>query len=176
MTIKASINSGLQGGDRSSSLDLYAESLYERPRPVMAVVELGPVDKVVPVDGGSEKDPVVRLRINALEVAPAGGAESTLREVQRALYVSRTADGTLGSDDELQVAAQTLELAGGLVAEHEAARLRVVLDTLLDRANGVLSHPKHRETDVRRLLGELLVKAEKARDTGAQLDLEGSPA
>lgn len=176
MTVRAHLNPGLVGGNRSESLDLHAARLYETPRPVMAVVELIPVDRVVPVDGGSEKDPVIRLRIEALEVAPAGGGESTLRDVHRALYLIRTANGTLDADDDTQTAQQTLELAAGLVAEHEAARLRVVLDVLIDRANGVLSHPKHRESDVRRLLAELLVKAEKARDTGAQLELDGAGA
>jgi hypothetical protein len=114
------------------------------------------------------------LRIESLEVAPGGGAESTLRDVQRALYVTRTANGTLGSEDELQSAAMTLEHAGDLVAEYESARLRVVLDVLLDRVAGVLSHPKHREADVRRLIGELLEQAEKARDTGVQLEMNGA--
>jgi hypothetical protein len=174
MSIKAHLNPGLAGGNRSDSLDLHAARLYEAPRPVMAVVELLPVDRVVPIDGGSEKDPVVRLRIESLEVAPGGGAESTLRDVQRALYVTRTANGTLGSEDELQSAAMTLEHAGDLVAEYESARLRVVLDVLLDRVAGVLSHPKHREADVRRLIGELLEQAEKARDTGVQLEMNGA--
>lgn len=154
----------------TTSLGQLAESLYERPRHVMAVVELVPVDRVEPVDAESAKPRVMRLAIGSLEVAPAGGAESTLRDVHRALHITRTADGTLTTDDEIALAQQTLELAGGLVAEHEAARLRVVLDVLIDRANGVLSHPKHRDTDVRRLLAELLAKAEKARDTGVQLE------
>ena len=154
----------------TTSLGQLAESLYERPRCVMAVAELVPVDRVEPVDAESSKPRMMRLAIGSMEIAPAGGAEHTLRDVLHALHLVRTADGTLTTEDEVTLAEQTLDLAAGVVAEHEAARLRVVLDTLLDRANGVLSHPKHRETDVRRLLGELLVKAEKARDTGAQLE------
>lgn len=174
MTIRASINSGLVGGDRSASLDLHAARLYERPTPVMGVVELIPVDRVVPIDGGSEKDPLVRLRIESLEIAPGGGGESTLREVHKALYVARTATGTLGAEDEVALAEQTLEHAAGVLSGHELARLRVVLDALIDRARGVLSAPKNREADVRRLLGELLDKATAARDTGVQLDLDGA--
>lgn len=174
MTIKATINSGLAGGDRSASLDLHAARLYDRPAPVMAVVELTPVDRVVPVDGGSEKDPVIRLRIEALEVAPGGAPESTLRDVHRALYLTRTATGTLSGDDEVLLAEQTLTHAGAVLAEQEAARLRVVLDVLLDRVAGVLGHPKHRETDIRRLIAELLEHATAARDTGVQLGLDGA--
>lgn len=177
MTVTAKINPGLVGGDRTASIDRYAQRLYDNPgMAVMGVVELRHVDRVEPAEGVSEKDPRVNLRIEALEVAPSGGAEDTLREVARALYVTRTAAGTLGSDDEIQLAAQTLELAGGLVAEHEAARLRVVLDVLIDRANGILANPKHRGADLQRLLGDLLKKAEVARDTGTQLDLDGAGA
>jgi hypothetical protein len=174
MTPKATINSGLAGGGRSDSLDVHAPRLYERPAPVMAVIELMPVDRVTPVDADSKKDPLVRLMIRSLEVAPGGGAESTLRDVHRALFKVRTANGTLGSEDEVAQAEQTLEHAGAVLAEHEAVRLRVVLDVLIDRVSGVLSHPKHRETDVRRLIGELLEQAEKSRDTGVQLDLNGA--
>jgi hypothetical protein len=174
MTIKATINAGLQGGNRSDSLDLHAARLYERATPVMAVVELLPVDRITPIDEASKKDPQVRLRIESLEVAPGGGAESTLRDLHKALYTSRTAAGTLGSDNEIQLAEQTVEHAAGVLSGHELARLRVLLDAVVDQARGILSHPKHRETDVRRLLGELLDKATAARDSGVQLDLNGA--
>ncbi len=175
MTPKATINSGLAGGGRSDSLDKYAPALYERPHSVMADVELMPVDRVTPVDADSKKDPLVRLMIRSLEVAPGGGAESTLRDVHRALYVTRTANGTLGSEDELAGAEQTLEHAGAVLAEHEAVRMRLVLDVLIDSVAGVIAHPKHRDTDVRRLVGEFLEQAKKSRDTGVQLDLAGAP-
>lgn len=172
MTIRATINAGLQGGNRSDSLDLHAARLYERATPVMAVVELLPVDRITPIDEQSKKDPQVRLRIAALEVAPGGGAESTLRDVHRALFTSRTAAGTLGSEDQIALDEQTLEHAAGLISGHELARLRVLLDALIDRARGILSHPKHRPEDVRRLLGELLDKAAAARDSGVQLEVD----
>ena len=171
MTIKATINSGLSGGDRSGSLDAVAARLYERPAPVMAVVELLPVDRIMPVDGASEKDPVVRLRIEQLEVAPGGSQEDVLRDVARALYVARTANGTLGSDDEVQLAEQTIAQSAGLVRELEVERLRVILDWLCDHVEKVVDADKHRDADRRRLIREALAKAVAARDAGVQLEV-----
>lgn len=130
MTTRATINSGLAGGDRSAALDRHAPRLYERPSPIMAVVELVPVDRVMPVDEGSKKDPLIRLRIETLEVA-TGDADNVLREVARALWLSRTATGTLDGDGDLKLSAQTLETAGSLLAGHELARAAALIDALL---------------------------------------------
>lgn len=175
MTVTAKINPGLVGGDRTASIDRYAERLYENPgMAIMAVVELRHVDRVTPAEGVSEKDPRVNLRIEALEVAPAGGPEDTLREVERALYVARTAGGTLGADDDVRLAEQTMANATGLMTGHELARLRVILDWVIDRVGPVVGNDKLRPADIRRQVEELLAKATAARDTGVQLDLEGS--
>lgn len=174
MTVRAQINAGLAGGDRSASLDTHAARLYERPTPVMAVVELAPVDRIVPVSEDSKKDPVIRLRIETLEVAAAGGPEETLRELSRALWVARTADGTLNGEDEVALAEQTIEHAAGILSGHEVARLRVILDWVLDRVAGVVGNDKLRPVDVRRQVGELLAKAAAARDTGVQLEMTGA--
>lgn len=171
MTIKASINAGLKGGDRSASLDLHAGHLYESPRPVVGVVELVPVDRITPVDEKSEKDPQVRLRIESLEIAPAGGPENTVRDVARALHMTRTAQGTLTGEDEMKLAEQTLTHAAGILSGHEVARLRVILDWLIDRVGPVVGNEKLRPVDVRRQVEELLAKATAARDTGVQMEI-----
>lgn len=172
MTVTAKINPGLVGGDRTASIDLYAQRLYDNPgMAVMAVVELRHVDRVDPAEGVSTKDPRVNLRIEALEVAPAGSTEDTLRDVERALYLARTANGTLGSEDEIAFAEQTLEYAAGLVGGHETARLRVVLDWVLTQVEKICDNDKHRDADRRRLLREALAKASAARDAGVQLEV-----
>lgn len=130
MTTRATINPGLAGGDRSAALDRHAGRLYERPAPIMAVVELVPVDRVMPVDEASAKDPLIRLRIETLEVA-TGEAEHVLREVTRALWIARTAVGTLDGDGDLHLSTQTLESAAELVGGHELARLSALLGSLL---------------------------------------------
>lgn len=174
MTVTAKINPGLVGGDRTGSLDRYAARLYDNPgMAVMAVVELRHVDRVEPAEGVSTKDPRVNLRIEALEVAPPGGAENTLRDVERALYTSRTANGTLGAEDEVKLAEQTLDHAAGIVGGHELARVRVILDWLIDRVGPVVGNEKLRPADIRRQVEELLAKATAARDAGVQLEVVG---
>lgn len=174
MTIKATINAGLAGGDRSASLDLYAARLYERPGPVMAVVELLPVDRIVPIDGASEKDPVVRLRIEQLEVAPSGEQDEVLRKVAEVLHLARTAAGTLTSEDDVAMAEQTMSTAAGLMSGHEVARLRVILDWVIDHVEKICANERNRDADRRRLIREALAKASAARDAGVQLDLDGA--
>jgi hypothetical protein len=173
MTPKATINSGLAGGDRSGSLDRYAARLYEKPGPVMGVVELLPVDRITPVDEGSKKDPIVRLRIDLLELAPAGEQDEILRQVAVALKTARTAAGTLTGDEDVKLSEDTLRLVGDRMSDHELARMRVILDWFLNHTRAVIDHPKHRAEDIKRLLNDALFKAMAARDAGVQLDLDG---
>lgn len=149
------------------SLGPYAQRLYDDPgASVLAVVELAHEEFNQP----KERQRTVKLSVPTLEVAPAGAAERVLRELAHALYVTRTAAGTF-DEDQVTLAEQTIELATGLVGVEEAARLRVVLDWVIDAAGTVVDADKHRDVDRRRLLREILTKAAAARDTGVQLDL-----
>jgi hypothetical protein len=175
MTPKATINSGLVGGDRYASLARYAARLYEQPSPVMGVVELVPVDRTTPVDPSSKKEPVVRLRIDLLEIAPAGATDEVLRQAAVALKTARTANGTLGGDQDVQLSEDTLRLIGDRVSDQESARLRIVLDWLLTTVEKVLDNDKLRPADVKLELGRAVTKAAASRDAGVQLDLTGAP-
>jgi hypothetical protein len=175
MTPKATINAGLVGGDRSASLALHAGRMYERGGSVLAVAELVAVEKNLIFDDASKKDPTVKLRIEHLEVAPAGEPERTVRDILAALHTIRTANGTINGDEDVKLSEQTLSNAAGVLGEQEAARLRVILDWFLNHTRAVIDHPKHRAEDIRRLLNEALDKAVAARDAGVQLDLAGAP-
>lgn len=156
MSVKTKINPGLVGGDRTASLDRYAARLYENPgMAVMGVVELIHEDRVQPAEGVSEKDPVVRLRIESLEVAAPGEQGDVLREVARFLFLSRTASGTLDGDHEVQLAKQTLDQAQGLVAGEEVARLRSALTWLQEQLHGITTGTKLREADMRKAIAGL---------------------
>lgn len=163
MSTKATINPGLAGGSRSDSLDAHAERIYERPTPVLILAELVPVDRITPVDSTSEKDRIVRLRIEALEVACAGEQERILRDVLRLMYLSRTADGTLDADNEIQLAQQTLDLADGLVAAEQVASLVAILDWTIDRVGDVAADEKLRPADTRKALAQIRDRAAAAR-------------
>lgn len=163
MTVKATINPGLSGGSRSESLDAHAARIYERPTPVLALIELQPVDRITPVDSASEKDPVVRLRIDALEVAAAGEQERVLRDVMRLLYLSRTAEGTLDAENEIKLAEQTLAVADDLVAAEQVASLVAILDWALDRISEVAADEKLRPVDIRKALTQIRDRGHAAR-------------
>jgi hypothetical protein len=60
----------------------------------MAVVELAHVEQVTP-GPDEEKEPSVKLRITAIELAPTERVDEQLREVAQELYERRTKSGTL---------------------------------------------------------------------------------
>lgn len=167
MTITAKLNPGLAGGGRSDSLNAYAERLYDRGFPLVAVVEVNPVDKVVPVSSDSKKDGVVRLQIDSFEVAAPGEQERVVRELLRLLHLSRTADGTLDADNEVQLAdqtlAQTLAQATDLVAAECVASLVAILDWTVTQIREIADSDKLRPVDVRKLLGQVADRAAAAR-------------
>lgn len=174
MTIKTKINSGLAGGGRSDSLDAIAARINERPVPIMAVLELVPEERVVPLDAAAEKDATLKYGFGPVEVALTPEIEGVLRDVHRAMFITRTANGTLTTEDEVKLSEQTLTLAADLMASHEAARVRVVLDWLLNTVDKVLGNDKLRPADVKLEIGRAVAKATAARDAGVQLDLAGA--
>jgi hypothetical protein len=88
---------------------------------IMAVVELAHTERTEPA-ADAEKEPSVTMRITQLEV-PNPDQEGAVREVQRALYLERTATGTLDEAGELELSKQTLKDAGGIVTHLAIARL-----------------------------------------------------
>ena len=153
MTISVHINPGLKGGDRTASIDRYAARLYDETlTTMMAVVEFTHVDSVVPTKG-SKKDPQVRIAVTSIE-AIAGEQEHVLRDVQRFLHLSRTAEGTLDGDLDVALAKQTMENAQGLIAGEEVARLRAALAWTQTQVTA-LQAAKLREADIRTAAGKL---------------------
>jgi hypothetical protein len=88
---------------------------------IMAVIELAHTERTEPAPD-AEKEPSVTMRITQLEV-PNPDQEGAIREVQRALYLERTATGTLDEAGELELSKQTLKDAGGIVSHLAIARL-----------------------------------------------------
>ena len=87
---------------------------------------LVPSERTEPTPG-EEKQPSVKLRLVSMEIPDRDQAE-TVREVQRALWLSRTATGTLNEEGEVQLAKHTLTDAGGDIAQITAAKLRAGVD------------------------------------------------
>lgn len=111
----------------AAGLEPWIQPLYQVPgRRVIGVVELRHAERTqVAPDEGKEQS--VKLRITHLEIARPE-QEEPVREALRALYLHRTAYGTLDEDTgQLELAQSTLEAVAGQLHALEAARLRAAL-------------------------------------------------
>jgi hypothetical protein len=100
----------------------HVQRLYDRTGiRVMAVVEMAHVERTEPAPD-SEKEATVTMRISHLEI-PSADQENVVREVQQALYLQRTSEGTLDESGRLELSDQTLGRAAGMVHAIAAARL-----------------------------------------------------
>lgn len=104
----------------------HVQRLYDRPGlSIMAIVELRHDQRVEPAPGSDAKRSVA-VKIVGAEVAGLE-QEGALREAQRALYLMRTATGTLDEDGNVELAEDTMRRTGGLMTAIEVARLRAGL-------------------------------------------------
>lgn len=145
--------------DVSDALAPHVERIFESRLPFVAVVEFKPSQRVEELDEGKEDS--VRCRAINMEIA-RGSQENNLREAMRALWVQRSAQGTLDEDsDELELSQQTLDNLGGLVAGEEVARLRVVLQQMLEQADAIAGDVELRADDVRLKLGKVTAQTRR---------------
>lgn len=102
----------------------WIETLYSVPaKRVIGVVELAHVLRTQPAPD-ADKEAEVRLRISHLEIARPE-QEQPIRDALRALYLHRTAYGTLDEDSgQLELSQGTLEACADSLHALEAARLR----------------------------------------------------
>lgn len=103
-----------------------AHQLYDRPGArIVGVVELAHVERTQPAPD-TDAESSVKMRITALEVGREE-QEHHLREAMRALFLHRTARGTIDEAGEVELSDRTIELTGGVLHAVEAARLRAVV-------------------------------------------------
>lgn len=132
----------------SEALEPHVRRLYEQPGlRLMVVGELEHIERTQPAPG-TDKAPVVKVRITHLEV-PTTEQEDYIRDAQRALYMQRTARGTLEEDGQIELSPQTLRLTGGLIHAVEAARLKVALTHWAAYARRAVHAPDLIDSEVR---------------------------
>ncbi|PZG49858.1 hypothetical protein C1I98_11115 [Spongiactinospora gelatinilytica] len=137
----------------ANALEPHIRPLYDQPGATrLGVFAIRHTERTQPAVG-SDKDPLVRARIIECEVANRE-QEPHLREVMRALWQQRTAQGTLDDAGEIQLAERTLKSAAGVLHAVEVSRLRAGLAHWVDyaarvNANGKLTVSEmHHELDI----------------------------
>jgi hypothetical protein len=124
------------GKPRAAAVDALnsrADWLYEHPgKRVIGVVELLHVSRTEPAPD-EEKDRAVELAIGALEFATIE-QEDTLRKALRALFMIRTATGTLDPDGEVEMSQRVLDYTNNDLSLREAVRLTAGIRVWADRA------------------------------------------
>lgn len=156
------------GKAADSALELHVPGLYADPsKRLVAIIELQPVERLVPAPG-SEKDPSVKVRISQCEVPDAAQVDA-VRSAMRALYLHRTARGTIDEEGELVLADRTVDLLSGALHEGRAVELTAGLRYWQEYA-AVLAGRQPASCTVTALLGEWRVMRE-----GLRALVEGRP-
>ena len=112
---------GKLNSSATEALADHAKALYDKPSTRVGIVELRSDYNVAP-NPGSEKKAAVVCRINLLEIATADQEEDVRRAMQ-ALYLHRTARGTLDDAGQLEFSEDTVRLLGSMLHERETVRL-----------------------------------------------------
>ena len=139
---------GAPGSAAKDALEPHLARIYGRPGiRVMAIVELAHVERTQPAPD-SDKDASVTMRISHLEV-PNDQQEGAVREAQRALFLHRTAHGTLDDAGHLELSQDTVRLTGGMLHAVEVARLRAGLAHWVKYMRRVVDGPDLTLSEVR---------------------------
>lgn len=137
----------------AAALEDHAKALYLTPGARrVGIIELRRDYQTAPDPSGAKKA-VVGLAIAGLEVA-GPDQENAVREAQRALYLQRTARGTLDETGQIELYPETVDLLGDLLHDIELARLRAALHrwtSELDKAKSA----KHSESELRHELDRI---------------------
>lgn len=152
------------------ALEPYVRVVYDNPgKRLMVVGELQHVERTQPAPG-SDKTPVVRVKFTHLEVANPE-QEGELRDVLRALYLQRTASGTL-EEGQLELSPDTLRMAAGMVHAIEIARLKVQLKHWANYARRIHHSPTVLDSEIRRELKTVADGLNAALDGASADDLD----
>ncbi len=114
------------GGGPAAAIEPHIPALYGKPGcRILVIGELAHIERTQPAPD-SEGEPSVKMRISSMEIA-SKEQEGAVREALRALYMQRTAQGTIDEHGQMLLSEHTLKLTAGLLTEIETARLRAGL-------------------------------------------------
>lgn len=169
MSTQIVLDGGAQG-QASDGLDRFAEYLYDNPgTKLMAVVEFA-VTKLEEPGPMIQKDRKVRIGLVGCEVG-SGDQEHTLRTAQRALWLHRSATGTLTEEGDLQYSQAVLDSLDGHLDASEAVRFRAALDWLVSQLADLARNSRLDDGNMRREVKKLATVGRGAL-AGQQLRLD----
>jgi hypothetical protein len=156
----------------AAAIEPHIDSCYARPGArLMAIIELTKQQRLVP-EADSDKKASVTMRITHMEIPkPGTEAEHAVRQAQQALYVQRTAQGTLDEEENLVLSKDTLEHCAGLLGAIETARLRVCLSHWARYAARIVSLENITISEIRHELDTIAAGLRAGMD-GAHLEDE----
>jgi hypothetical protein len=136
------------GANAEAGLEPFVPGIYARPGVrVLVIGELRHIERTE-IAPDSEGTASVKLAFSHLEVANEA-QEPHVRNALHALYMQRTAVGTLDEHGELELSERTLALTGGELNAVEASRLRITVRQWAAYAQRVLSDPSLTQTELR---------------------------
>jgi hypothetical protein len=136
------------GGNPAAAFEPHVPALYSRPGcRILVVAELAHVERTQPAPD-TEGTPSVKMRISSLEIA-SKEQEGALREALRALYLQRTASGTLDDDGQMVLTDHTLKMTAALMTDIEVARLRAGLARWTEYARRVAGDNRLTQSEIR---------------------------
>jgi hypothetical protein len=152
---------GKPSANASLALERFAQKLYSRPgMNVVGVVELRHVERTQPAPD-EDKEPSVKLRVTHLELA-APEQEDAIRQAMEALYLHRSAQGTIDEAGDINLSERTIKHTGGLLHALEAARMRVAVRHWADQARRALGVQSITVTEMRHELDAIAAGLEAA--------------
>lgn len=117
------------GGPAAAAVEPLAQTIYAKPGVrIVGIVELAHTSRTEPAPD-EDAEPEVKLAIKHLELARGGQHDEWVRKAMRALYLQRTAQGTLGDEYEVELSERTLAQTADLLQGVEVARLRTVVSS-----------------------------------------------
>lgn len=157
---------GKPSASAAAAIERYADQLYSNNTArVVIIAELKHAARNEPAPD-EDKDRSVELKISGLEVASPEQDEA-LRKAMQALYISRTAQGTLDEGMDIELSESTLRQCGDRLLDLDVARMRVGVRHWADYTRRVFNTGNLTATEARHELEAILGGLEALLNPGS---------
>lgn len=132
---------GTPGSGALAGIEAHVPGIYNDPgRKFVAIVELAHIERVQPAPD-ADKEPSVKCKVISCEI-PVGEQVDAVRSALRALWLRRTAQGTLTEQLDVEMTERTLERLGGELAYLDTVRQQAGISAFARYAEDACSRAK----------------------------------